>query len=705
MPTYADLEISLHRRDADSYAVELRFTPPDSDADVRLLEESPVVTFEVKTLRQHHLNDEDYGQTLTQILFGQKNGPMIVAFDKARLSAQQAEATLRVRLFIDPSASELHSLRWETLRDPQFDSHLLTSEQIIFSRYLSSLDWRPVRLRAQSKLKALVVIANPTDLDPEQLAPLDVATEQARAEAGLGKIEITTLASGGQATLSNIARHLRDGYDILYLVCHGALEQGNALLWLEDDDGNADVISGETLVMRLHDLRQRPRLIVLASCQSAGQGDKARTDDHGALSALGPLLARVGIPAVLAMQGNITMQTVKQFMPEFFRELQRDGQIDRAMAAARSVVQERSDWWMPVLFMRLKSGQLWYIPHFADDREGLKKWPALLDSIFQEECTPILGPGLAEPLFGARLELAQQLANEYRFPMAPHARDDLPQVGQYVVVTQTSRLLPRQFMQYLFHTIATRYRDHLPDKFQSLAAKQKLPDKTLIPTLHQLTQAVGQYRRTQNPAESFHVLARLPFPIYITTDPTNALFDALGAAGKSPHLELCRWNRERFKGIPARDLDFEPDPDNPLVYHLFGHIDWPESLVLTEDDYFDYLIGFTRDKELVPDVVRAALANSALLFLGFQMDDWNFRVLFRSILAQEGSESLKYYAHIAAQITPEEGRILEPARARQYLETYFLQNEPAAISIYWGSPEDFLTQLHDKWDWEEGQPK
>jgi hypothetical protein len=126
--------------------------------------------------------------------------------------------------------------------------------------------------------------------------------------------------------------------------------------------------------------------------------------------------------------------------------------------------------------------------------------------------------------------------------------------------------------------------------------------------------------------------------------------------------------------------------------------------VLTEDDYFDYLIGFTREKDLVPDEVRVALADTALLFLGFQLDDWNFRVLFRSILAQEGSESLREYAHIAAQVTPEEGRILEPARARQYLETYF-QSEPAAVSIYWGSAEEFMAELHAQWDWQKGEPK
>ena len=94
----------------------------------------------------------------------------------------------------------------------------------------------------------------------------------------------------------------------------------------------------------------------------------------------------------------------------------------------------------------------------------------------------------------------------------------------------------------------------------------------------------------------------------------------------------------------------------------------------------------TSNKDLIPGVVRRALADTALLFLGFQMDDWNFRVLFRSIMSQEGRGRRRGYAHVAAQIDPEEGRILEPERARRYLESYF---QDADISIYWGSAEDF----------------
>ncbi|MCP4372700.1 MAG: CHAT domain-containing protein, partial [Deltaproteobacteria bacterium] len=200
---------------------------------------------------------------------------------------------------------------------------------------------------------------------------------------------------------------------------------GTPHLWLEKESGDADVVNGDNLVTRLKELQERPRLVVLASCQSAGSGVEARSGDEGALAALGPRLAEAGIPAVLAMQGNITMQTVAQFMPTFFSELQRDGQIDRAMAAARGAVRDRPDWWMPVLFMRLKSGRLWYTPGFAGEKGGLEKWPALIRNIKRGRATPILGMGLTESLLGSTREIAQRWADTYHFPMAPHDREDL----------------------------------------------------------------------------------------------------------------------------------------------------------------------------------------------------------------------------------------------------------------------------------------
>ncbi len=219
---------------------------------------------------------------------------------------------LRVKLFIGPGAPELHSVRWETLREPQEGSSLFINENILFSRYLSSFDWRPVRLRPRAELRALVFIANPTDIADYHMAVLNVAEELDRAKSGLGDIPVTELVSEGKVTVKQLFTHLRDGYDILYLVAHGMLVDNEPWLWLEDETGKSDRVAGSELINHLRDLKQHPRLVVLASCQSAGTGRGEQNSENEVLAALGPRLIEAGIPAVIAMQGNVSIETTKK---------------------------------------------------------------------------------------------------------------------------------------------------------------------------------------------------------------------------------------------------------------------------------------------------------------------------------------------------------------------------------------------------------
>ena len=198
------------------------------------------------------------------------------------------------------------------------------------------------------------------------------------------------------------------------------LVEGEPWLFLEREDGTADRVRGGELVTRIQELEDRPRLVVLVSCQSAGAGDvEPASQDGGALAGLGPRLAEAGVPAVIAMQGNITMKTAAAFMPVFFQELRRDGQVDRATAVARGAVRERPDWWMPVLFMRLKSGRIGYKPGFSAEAGGLQKWPAVVHNIQAGRCTPIVGPGLTEWLLGSRQEIAVPLGRDLPLPHGP----------------------------------------------------------------------------------------------------------------------------------------------------------------------------------------------------------------------------------------------------------------------------------------------
>lgn len=686
MTAAVELELGIQRMDARSWAVEVRCSIPDNDSDIRFVRSTPGI--DAGALAGAVDDDVGYGRILADSLFADDD--VRDQFSRALAAADDNDVALRVRLFIGPGASELHALRWETLQDAGRDGPLLANERILFSRYLSSLDWRPVTVRPKNRVRSVVMVANPTSLDSwrregRELAPIDVDAEMARATAALGRTEVVSLPSGGTASLENLVSSLRGEPDILYVVCHGFIARNEPQLLLENRDGSVARVPGADLVERIRAMRHPPSLVVIASCQSAGGSDDPTSEDDGALAALGPALAEAGVPAVVAMQGNVTMATVAAFLPVLFAELHRDGQIDRAVAVARNAVRDRPDWWAPVLFMRLKSGRIWYKPGFTSDFE---KWPAILADLRAEpcKCTPILGPGLTDALLGTRQELAARWASTYHFPMAPHGREDLPQVAQYLAVSQNDRFPREGLRAYMRQELLDRYGDDLSEQARG-------------GTLDELMTAVGDHLRSTNPVEPHTVLARLPLPIYVTAHPANLLASALLAEGKRPEVELCRWNNhvDWPPSVFEREPTYRPRPDRPLVFHLFGRLEQPESLVVTEEDYLDFLIGLTSNKDGIPSVVRRALIDSSLLFLGFRMDEWEFRVLFRSLMSQEGGERRSRYSHVAVQIDPEGSQTLEPERARRYLERAFHFND-ADLSIYWGSTDDFVRELGQAWE-------
>jgi hypothetical protein len=301
-----------------------------------------------------------------------------------------------------------------------------------------------------------------------------------------------------------------------------------------------------------------------------------------------------------------------------------------------------------------------------------------------------------ETLVGTRRELAQRLAEDFRFPLAPHARDDLPQVAQYLAVIQSLRFLPRMLVQYLCDELRRRHPAALDEEVCTLTLEQ-VPRKKLLRLLDDLLERIWMQQHHHHADDPYRVMAGLPVPIYITTDTSNLLHKALHQAGKQPQIVVSPWNEaaKSIRTVYADNPDYEPDPDTPLVYHVFGTFDHPDTLVLTEDHYFDYLIGITRNKDLIPQSVRAALVNSALMFLGFRMDDWAFRVFFRTLMGQDSAERRRHYAHVAVQVTPEENRFLDQQRAQRYLEEYF--SKGADISVYWGHVDDFMRELNHRW--------
>jgi len=351
------------------------------------------------------------------------------------------------------------------------------------------------------------------------------------------------------------------------------------------------------------------------------------------------------------------------------------------------VVAARADAWMPVLFMCLRSGAIGYTPGFTGDRPGFDRWPALVSSLSRKLCTPVLGPALSDCLAGDRRAIARSWAEKFGFPLDESSRDDLPQVAQYLANSQDSAAFPRDL---LVETIAAA----LPECFKGIDPAAPFPEVEL----EQQIATFWRLHKANNPDEPYWALAQLPIPVYINTNPDNLLETALIEADRTPVVEFCRWNPETQSLPSAIDESYYPSVEKPLVYHLFGYLREPPSLVLSEDDYFDYLMWVNKPPQMppppwqLPTVVMKAWSSSSLMFLGFELYDWNFRLLLRSILNAERRAYHRAYPSVAGQINPGEG-YQDPERARRYLEQFFIGMK---MGIFWGSAQDFTRELRQR---------
>ena len=404
MRRYADLEIAFRKRDEHSYSLAFRFNGADDEAEQRS-DPDPLITTNFTSLTLSGDDPSAYAIQLNAALFT----PEVTAlFGRFRSAAEQQHSILRVRLSIESSAPELHAVHWEMLRDPFVpEAPLFMGEQTIVSRFLSSgQDWRPIRLRAKAELTALVAIANPARASSYDLAPIHVEQELSLARDAMTGIQIETLAPGGPLPLTELGARLREGFDILFLVCHGLIRDQEPFLCLDEGPPTP----AQELVQLVRELAERPRLIVLASCQSAGHGGVG-------LAALGPRLAEAGVPAVIAMQGDVFMQTAAAFMKRFFTELLVDGQIDRAMSdGARRGPQSR----------RLLDARALHAPaqrpHLV--RARLRYLQRRIRTVGLDlpfhaskgDCVPILGPDVAEHILGSTRALAAELARQHQLP-------------------------------------------------------------------------------------------------------------------------------------------------------------------------------------------------------------------------------------------------------------------------------------------------
>ncbi|HZI20624.1 MAG TPA: SIR2 family protein [Pyrinomonadaceae bacterium] len=300
------------------------------------------------------------------------------------------------------------------------------------------------------------------------------------------------------------------------------------------------------------------------------------------------------------------------------------------------------------------------------DRLDKADWELLLERIVNGKCTPFLGAGACYGVLPVASKIAESWAAEEDFPFDDCG--DLAKVAQFLAVKYDP----------------SYPKDKLIKQFRNVAP----PDFS-------------------NPYEPHALLASLPLPVYITTNYDDFMYQALKRSEYSPGYkkvpvqEICRWNRYVKNNLRGKNSVLEQSPysdineQRPIVYHLHGSLEMAESMVLTEDDYLDFLMNISEDENLLPPRIQQAMAGTSLLFIGYRLSDWNFRVLFRNVVRYMERSIIK--RHISVQLVPVRSDASKEQRQRvqEYLHRYF---GDLKIKVYWGPAEEFTKELRDRWE-------
>lgn len=285
-----------------------------------------------------------------------------------------------------------------------------------------------------------------------------------------------------------------------------------------------------------------------------------------------------------------------------------------------------------------------------------KDWKLLLQRIADGKCTPLIGPEISSGTLPSRQDIAQSWAHEHDYPLPETA--DIARVSQYLSI-QYDSLFPKEEIQKQLHSTPT-------------------------PNFQTATQP-------------HTALAALDLPLYITTNYDDFMAQALTARKKDPRRELCRWNYELRRSQPSiLETGFEPTPANPLVFHLHGHYQTPESLVLTEDDYLDFLVNISSEEYKLPSRIQRALTGASLLFIGYNPTDWDFRVLFRGLVAATESSLRRISVTVQLPPVPNGTPAVTQEKVQKYLNEYFDEVD-SRMKVYWGTAQEFVAELQQRW--------
>ena len=294
-------------------------------------------------------------------LFGDRRGGEI--FNDATREGYES-----LHLLISSDDPQVLGWPWEALHDPQVGQLAQTCQ---IERRLNTVR-KPDKIGhpwPDNQVNILLVTARPYAADVRYRSisrPLVELIDKQDLPA-----QVTVLRP---PTFESLREHLRERpnhYHIVHFDGHGSygvnpapsggphmLQGPEGRLIFEDDQGNPDPITAEQLsvLLRQHHIPA----IVLNACQSA-MVDQGAKDPFASVAAA---LLKSGIRSVVAMAYSLYVSGAQEFLPAFYRDLFRTGNVAKAARAGRQRMFQQKDrvcprgryplddWLVPVVYQQ-----------------------------------------------------------------------------------------------------------------------------------------------------------------------------------------------------------------------------------------------------------------------------------------------------------------------------------------------------------------
>jgi SIR2-like domain len=231
----------------------------------------------------------------------------------------------------------------------------------------------------------------------------------------------------------------------------------------------------------------------------------------------------------------------------------------------------------------------------SDATDALK---LVADAVGQEHCILFLGAGVHAP---------PPAGSSFQYPA-----ERRPPIGSEVSKELASSC-----------KLAERYPQEDPKNLQRVALFYEIERSR-----RQLVDAVtGAVESGKDPSPMLYGLAELPFPLVITTNYDRLLEKALGKAGKFPRVAGYT------PSLETTTDHRNPAANSPIVFKIHGDIASPETIVITDEDYIQFVLRMSSKEpyDPVPLSLKFYLTEWTTLFVGYSLLDYNLRLLFKTL--------------------------------------------------------------------------